>query len=142
MDLEEFVSGTLTQIVKGVVKAQDALTGTGALINPSAHYLNTKESAPAIRDEKGFLHQVREVEFDVAVTVGDVQAANAGAGIQVFGAKIGARGEVTYENSTVSRVKFVVPIAFPSTVPTGEQNERDELQRTTERANSRFERVI
>src|SRR3569833_1392455 len=40
VNLEEFVAGTLSQIIKGVAKAQQDLASTGALINPSAHHLN------------------------------------------------------------------------------------------------------
>ena len=59
---------------------------------------------------KGYLH---EVHFDVAVTVSDEQSAGAGAGLRVFGAKLGAEGNVSYQNAAVSRVQFSVPVVWP-----------------------------
>ena len=53
------------------------------------------------------------MRFDVAVTVSDEQSAGAGAALRVFGAKLGAEGNVTYQNAAVSRVQFSVPVVWP-----------------------------
>ena len=56
---------------------------------------------------------IHEVKFDVAVTVSDEQRADAGAAIKIFGAKLGAEGELKYQNAAVSRVQFSVPVVWP-----------------------------
>lgn len=108
MDLENFVSSALVQIVKGVNQARHELKDTGALVNPSL----SAKPATAVRHGRGW-QQVREIAFDVAVTVADERSGKGGAGITVFGAHLGADGELTRENSTASRVRFVVPLALP-----------------------------
>ena len=126
MDLESFVSGTLVQIVKGVAKAQSELKGTGAVINPG---FSSASSSELTIESAGLILHVKHVTFDVAVTVGDEQSAGAGGGITVFGARLGADGKVSYENSTVSQVQFVVPLALPMTVTSEEAEKRREFSR-------------
>lgn len=113
MNLEKFVSSALVQIVNGVAKAQQELRDTGAVINPGLSSVHPSGELPVIEGESGLRHYVRHVSFDVAVTAGDEQSAGAGAGITVFGARLGGEGRVSYENSTVSRVQFVIPLALP-----------------------------
>jgi hypothetical protein len=112
MDLKDFVAGSLTQIVQGIQKAQADTAGTGAWIIPAGSVLTPREKSTFLRTAQGegYLH---DVHFDVAITVSDEQAAKAGAGIKVFGAKLGAEGNVTYQNAAVSRVQFTVPVVWP-----------------------------
>jgi hypothetical protein len=113
MDLKDFVAGSLTQIVQGIQKAQADTAGTGAWIIPAGSVLTPREKSTVLRTAQGegYLH---DVHFDVAITVSDEQAAKAGAGIKVFGAKLGAEGNVTYQNAAVSRVQFTVPVVWPA----------------------------
>jgi hypothetical protein len=112
MDLKDFVAGSLTQIIQGIQAAQADTDGTGAWIIPAGSVLARREGSTVVRTAQGegYLH---DVHFDVAITVSDEQAAKAGAGIKVFGAKLGAEGNVTYQNAAVSRVQFTVPVVWP-----------------------------
>jgi hypothetical protein len=112
MDLKEFVAGSLTQIAEGIKQAQEASTKSGAWINPLSGQIPASPERPIVHVPNGrrYLH---EVKFDVAVTVSDEQRADAGAGIQIFGAKLGAEGELKYQNAAVSRVQFSVPVIWP-----------------------------
>lgn len=124
MDLENFVASTLAQIVRGVEKAQRDIGNTSALVNPGSATLPHRQDVFIIQDDSGLRQYVRDVSFDVAITVGDEQSAGAGAGIQVFGMKLGADGKATYENSSVSRVQFAVSLALPLASSVPEQRER------------------
>ncbi|MDH4201813.1 MAG: hypothetical protein OEV87_02860 [Phycisphaerae bacterium] len=94
MDLKEFVSETLREIVEGVKDAQGFASQNGAVVAPYNDYQKT-------------------VEYDVAVTVVEGTEAGAKAGISVW--SIGAGGNVKTEstNTTVSRIRFSVAIELP-----------------------------
>jgi hypothetical protein len=63
--------------------------------------------------DTGAFGYLEDVEFDVAVTAGTDQSAGAGGSIKVLGLQLGTEGAVKYENSSVSRVKFSVPVIWP-----------------------------
>ena len=101
MKLQEFVKETLIQVIEGVRNAQGMLSEKDGAINPRALSLS------------GPIHNGRElqhVDFDVAVTV--IEESGVSGRISVFG--IGAKGGASEENSTVSRIKFKVPVGLPS----------------------------
>lgn len=114
MDLQTFVTSTLVQIAKGISDAQDQLKGSGAIVNPGLRgmFSTSKVSAPIVYISGVQVH-IKDVAFDVAITASDEQSAEAGAGIKVWGARLGADGKASSENSTVSRVQFSVPIVLP-----------------------------
>lgn len=113
MDLQEFVASTLTQISAGIAQAQEQCAESGAWINPTGALAHPKEKLQVEVDlnARAYLEQV---QFDVAVTIGSDQTAEGGGGIRVLGLDLGAKGSVNYENSTVSRIRFSVPVVWPA----------------------------
>jgi ribosomal protein L1 len=107
MDLKTFVSESLTQIIQGVEEAQKA-NHTSAI--------NTSFSSPNTNEKE------THIEFDIAVTL--EKGTESKAGIAVFGGAInlGTQGKSNKSDVTVSRIRFVVPVAFrlkqnrPSTI--------------------------
>lgn len=109
MELKEFVAETLVAIQEGVAEAirrADEMKVVGR-INPVWR-----------GDEKiDWKEYVQPVEFDVAVTTTDKSAAGGKAGIKVFSiADVNAEGSKSWEHSTVSRIKFSIPISPPGHV--------------------------
>src|SRR5580658_10215723 len=98
MNLKDFVAGSLTQIIEGIRKAQEEAAETGAWISPAGSSIPRGTSITVINTPAGDSY-LQQVQFDVAVTVSDEQSAGAGGGLRVFGAKIGAEGEVNYKNA-------------------------------------------
>jgi hypothetical protein len=120
--LEDFVSETLSQIVKGVVAAQAAVRDSGAQVAPfmSENRGSTTVAKPDTgmgRAEGTMSMPVRPVEFDVALTT--VAGTETKGGIAVFSGIISAGSAGKSEQSTqaVSRVKFVVPLLLPPQTP-------------------------
>ena len=115
MDLKDFVAGSLTQIIEGIREAQKASADSGGWISPAGSNMTPRKETPIVKtpEGEGYLH---EVHFDVAVTVSDEQGANAGAGLKIFGAKLGADASVTYQNAAVSRVQFSIPVVWPGQI--------------------------
>lgn len=110
MDLREFVSATLRDIVLGIQNAQK-VEGVGGLIAPSGiggHEL------PA---DSGATHNGRitstVVKFDVAVTAEETSAGGAKAGVKVLGLSAGVGGDLSAKSGTASRVQFSVPLIMP-----------------------------
>lgn len=128
MDLQTFVTSTLVQIAKGIGNAQDQLKGTGTLVNPGLRgmFASAKVTAPVVYISGVQVH-IKDVSFDIAVTASDEQSAEAGAGIKVWGARLGADGKVSSENSTVSRVQFSVPIVLPFAMVQNSQQPQDDF---------------
>jgi hypothetical protein len=102
MELEKFISQTLSEIQKGVQGAIDATQSTKGAINP--HFGSEITFGP---------HLVQNVEFDIAVTVSNENELSGGGGIKVVGFKLGAEGKDSIQNSSVSRVQFTIPIIPP-----------------------------
>lgn len=103
MDLEEFIHRTLTSIYKGVERTNKKLLDTTASVQ-------SREHAPfsiAPRGEGAF------IEFDVAVTIGATSKKGGRAGLKVYVAEVGADGEKTDAEETVSHIKFKIAAMEP-----------------------------
>jgi hypothetical protein len=133
MNLEDFVATTLTQIAAGIAKAQDQAASTGAWINPAGGIRKDKDMAVIQIDTNAFAY-LEQVEFDVAVTAATDQTAHAEGGIKVMGLQLGAGGEANYLNSSVSRVKFSIPVSWPADRDTDLEKRREEAARRTSEA--------
>jgi len=111
MDLREFVSETLTQIVEGVKNAQSNATESGATVNPR---LSTSHEQAG---KQGFLFTgdayAQIVQFDVALTVTEGTGSKGGIGVFAGAINLGSSGQSQNESSSVSRVKFSVPLSLP-----------------------------
>jgi len=103
MKLEEFVKESLLQIISGVKEANESIEAKDASVNPVS-------MGKAQVHERTYLSiPVQNIEFDVAVSVSE--GAKAGGGLTVMG--MGVKGGVSETSSTVSRIRFQVPIALP-----------------------------
>lgn len=98
MDLQEFVSESLQQIINGVAEAQDEAKSIGAKVNPS--------------NSRGFT-KFKDIHFDIAVTVNSEKSGTTGGKLQVAGIGFGKEGAQVNSHQTVSRVSFDVSILFP-----------------------------
>lgn len=109
MELKELVQRSLIDVLTAIHDAQVEWKGSidkGA-INPV--WNNTSK-----------LHEhVHKMEFDIAVTAGSAKSGSAKAGINVLGVDIGGSGALESQNSSVSRIKFTIPVVPPVQVVMG-----------------------
>lgn len=105
MELKDFVSNALCDIIDGIKNAQEKTVGSGAVINPfpatplggrAPNYVSYAKYQP--------------INFDLAVTINN--KSGGGVGIDVFGASIG--GKLNNEESTISRISFSIDVQFPA----------------------------
>ncbi|MER9174592.1 hypothetical protein NKH72_13465 [Mesorhizobium sp. M0955] len=109
MDLDEFISETLRQILSGVSKAQETEIGK----NVNAAFPGVLGSNLSVLPDFGVFARV---DFDVAVTA---ESSVGGKGsIRVWG--LGAEGGKDSRSQTVSRVVFALPLRLPD----GDQTQR------------------
>ena len=111
MELKEFVSIALQQIVAGVGEAQGGVTN--GEINPKI-WQSQRDAAVKMKIlESNSGKWIHLVEFDVAVTVAEGTATKGGIGLVVGPVTLGSTGQSSNQSSTVSRIKFEVPVAWP-----------------------------
>jgi hypothetical protein len=110
MELQQFITDALVEIVEGVKNAQKNLQGNGE-INPSPI-----GSASSFESKSSFITHGRKigtfVDFDIAVTATEGTGTKGGIGVFVGSIGLGSQGQSTESNSTVSRIRFQVPITF------------------------------
>lgn len=113
IQLEDFVSETLKQIVNGVKAAQACSGKNGASINPSTLDFRTDQGEVRLYDRtSGRIAQ--EIDFDIAVTTTEGTKTKGGIGIFVGPVGVGSQGQSDAMNSSMSRIKFKVPLLLPA----------------------------
>ena len=122
MDIKDFVSSTIMQIMEGVAATQEHARGLGGYVNPTMSSVNKEGKYFGFTPSNQAIYPI---EFDIAVTVSGEGAVEAGAKLQVASIiSIGGKGKSTDKQETASRVKFSVGIALP--IDTDSNKERDE----------------
>jgi hypothetical protein len=102
MDLEQFVSGVLSSLMRGVQQAATAAAEIGGAVNPSQF------GGRPVGD-------FQKVHFDVALTAETAGTQEGGAKISVAGfGGLGGTLENSTRNSQVSRVQFDVVVSLPT----------------------------
>ena len=116
MDLKDFVEASLVQISQGIEAASKALEGTNAHVNPKNVYVNadTRQNYGRLVSTQEYNPIVELVEFDVAVHASEGTETNGRIGISVGSIGIGAGGKSQETNRSESRIKFKIPVVFPT----------------------------
>jgi len=110
MDLKEFTKETLLQIVQGVNEANELLTEHNAYVTRDIQKSTTGDS---YIDRSGHYTHAVNIDFDVAVTATETNDTKGGGSIkvvQIFHA--GMESSNSYENQSVSRVKYSIPLVL------------------------------
>lgn len=123
MDLKEFVSATIAQIVQGVVEAQKQAEEVGACVNPQdekasivSNPLKPGSRFVQIPGKGNYFNEIQYLEFDVAVTASAGTETKGGIGIANI-VTLGMIGTSDKSSESVSRIKFRVPVVFPHHPP-------------------------
>ncbi len=111
MQLDEFVSQTLKQVIDGVSSAQQYGKSKNANINPSTARMDGKAAGYSFCVETGI--PLQDIEFDVAVTVSESNESSDG-DANVGAISVTSLNQSTSQSSSVSRIKFKVPILLPN----------------------------
>ena len=116
MELKEFVSEALKQIVNGVADAETSFKEKKGIINPE-HYGGSSGvlgQGTLLTIAQGLgPRAVQLVEFDVALTSMEGQQTKGGIGVFFGTVGLGSQGQSNKENESLTRIKFSVPISLP-----------------------------
>lgn len=98
MELQDFIAETLKEIISGVRRAQESAIDLGAKINPRG----------------GSIVEMRNVQFDVAVSTSEGAEKKGGIGVFVGPVgSVGSQDQSDLASSSMSRIKFSVPLKLP-----------------------------
>lgn len=129
MELKEFIKAAITDITGAISDLQNELNN-GAVVSPSMpHPISTKTVS-----QDGANRMISNIDFDVAITVGNVDTitGKAKAGIQILAAKMSGENESRTEH--VSRMTFSIPVIYPTARVKTDEEIRDEQNREQIRA--------
>lgn len=113
MDLREFVSMSLTQIVQGVADSASAISELGGAVSPAFSSGAKQEHIGVSRDGTNTL--VYAVDFDVALVASTNVGGEAGAKLQIASfVNIGGKASASDKQESTSRVRFSVPLQLPT----------------------------
>lgn len=117
IELKDFISETIKQIFDGVTDAQEYAKEKGGIVSPKVTLYSNSPNFYS-----GLAHVTNSgpdlanmIEFDVAIAASEGTQTKNEVGaklITVLGASMQGQSEVS--SSTVSRIKFVLPIVLPS----------------------------
>ena len=117
MELQDFISTTLIQIARGIEMAANELDDSKAVVNPRNVNTRVPEEADIygyLDTKRKFYKVVQKIEFDVAVTAEKGTETKGGIGIQVGSIGLGTQGKSENASSSVSRIKFSIPMTLPT----------------------------
>ena len=107
MNLRNFISETLTQIMGGIEDAQQS--GTEGTVNPEI--TSWKQDRIMLTENQEPAHMIG---FDVAITISEGADTQGGAGLVVGPVILGSKGKTSSENQSYSRITFEIPVTFPN----------------------------
>jgi hypothetical protein len=114
MKLDEFIFESLKQVIDGIEKSQEYAEQKGAKISTeNLNFIGAKNGAAVVYKDSHSGEIVEKIDFDIAVSAKEGDKAKGGIGIHVGAIGIGAQGQVESENSTISRLKFSIPLHLP-----------------------------
>jgi hypothetical protein len=116
MELKDFVRESLVQISNGISEASEELKDTSAHINPKNVYVNSdnRQNYGRLVNDKSYYPVVELIEFDVAVHASEGTETNGKIGISIGSIGLGVGGKSQESNRSESRIKFKVPVTFPT----------------------------
>ena len=115
MELKDYISETIKQIVLGITEAQKNVDGLDIIINPDITIgQNGEFYVPTKQGDYNIKRRVQNLEMDINLTVSESETNSIGGkiGVSVFG--VGADSKGIKETSNQNRVKFAIPICFPA----------------------------
>lgn len=113
MELKEFITESLKQIIDGVIDAQIYAKDKGATINPDGLIYDGHNNLIVNRSPASLNYVPQIMEFDVVVTVTESEKAKASLGVFTGVLGLGTQAHVESGNIVANRIKFSVPVIFP-----------------------------
>jgi hypothetical protein len=108
--LGDFISLTISEIVRGVVEAQKQVEEQKARINPEG--IMWAESAKVFVYDRGAI-SITKVAFDIVLTKSENEGVKGGVGVFLGGIGLGTQANLGYKNDVMNRLQFELLIELP-----------------------------
>ena len=114
MNLQNFITESLLQVIKGIKDAQNKINITDIPEDDKKYFTSYIAPTPLNVDKKIYENHDK-IEFDVAITVSKDSTKTGKFHITVAGVEIDGRSQTSANShSSVSRIKFSIPVIYPS----------------------------
>ncbi|ENQ8749290.1 TPA: hypothetical protein ACVU5U_004614 [Vibrio parahaemolyticus] len=116
MNLKDFVSESILEIIEGVQDAQKRIESDDAKVAPHIEQIFSQSQTGGTNLAIGWdstNNLVHSIEFDVAVTTSEGTNTKGGIGVVAGVFSLGAQGASSDNYQSISRLKFRVPVSFP-----------------------------
>ncbi|QDV52141.1 hypothetical protein [Gimesia fumaroli] len=110
MNIQEFISTAITEIVAGVSEANKSIAEYHCTTGSHSFY-GGQAALNQMTDNHGRL--VTMIDFDIVLGDNESSSQTGGIGVCLGAVNIGAKGESKGETSAHSRMKFSVPVVLP-----------------------------
>ena len=110
MELKDFISETLTQIIQGVEEAQLNTKDSGGFISPYVRTTFEAKHMVAVTTDQTPVHLVN---FDVSLEATDGTGTKGGIGVVTGLLSAGSQGQSNKSNLASHKISFNIPISLP-----------------------------
>ena len=112
IELKDFISKALIEIIEGIEIAQKEISDGGGEINPYNMYGMTEEFAhiEATKINEFFAHNIK---FDISILTSELSGKKSGFGIFVSSVSLGGQLSSDQVKNLTSRISFSVPVKYP-----------------------------
>jgi hypothetical protein len=100
LELRDFVSETINQVIDGVVAAQQYATSKNAIVNPYTQRYGKRS--------------IQSISFDVAITAAKGTKTQGGIAVFTGALGLGSKGQSERSNEIVNRIQFSVSVCLPT----------------------------
>ena len=114
MELKEFITESLKQIIEGIIDAQAYAKDKHATINPDGLKYDENNNLIVHRHPASLDHMPQIIDFDIVVTVTEKEHAKASLGVLTGVLGLGTQAQMESGNTVANRIKFSVPVVFPA----------------------------
>ena len=112
MELKDYITETLTQIIQGVKDAQKFASENDSKVNSKNVNLFYKGDMPVYSDLNNE-NYAQMIDFEIAINVTEDNNKKGGVGVFLGSLGVGGQIENQLSNNTVNRIKFSIPIFLP-----------------------------
>ena len=110
MQLKNFISETLSQLIEGIVEAQEKVQESGGRVSP--HVRNPNDAKSLYGRTNDHL-PVIFVDFDVSIEAQEATGTKGGIGVVTGMFNLGSTGESKENRHSMNNIKFSIPVALP-----------------------------
>ena len=113
MELKDFISETLSQLIDGVLDAQSKVQKSGSRGGRISPHVRTPSDPKSLYGRTNDDLPVIFVDFDISLVAQEGTGTKGGIGVVTGFLALGSQGESKENFQTSHKIKFKIPVALP-----------------------------